>query len=107
MGRTLLRAVIEGEGLVLAGALEHSASSHLGEDAGVLAGLPPTGITVQSDIGSTLTGVDVVIDFSSTASSVRLAERLAGQGIAMSSAPPAFPMKTSPPSRRPPARRWW
>ena len=82
MGRTLLRSVIEGEGLVLAGALEHSASTHLGEDAGVLAGLGPVGVTVQSDMGSTLSGVDVVIDFSSTGSSVRLAERLADQGIA-------------------------
>ncbi len=82
MGRTLLRAVLEGEGMVLAGALEHSASTHLGDDAGVLAGLPASGVTVQADVGAVLNGVDVVVDFSSPSSSVRLADRLAEAGIA-------------------------
>ncbi|WP_132031188.1 4-hydroxy-tetrahydrodipicolinate reductase [Aquabacter spiritensis] len=81
MGRTLLRSVLEGEGFQLVGALEHSASTHLGEDAGVLAGLAPSGVTVQSDLGGALSGAEVVVDFSSPASSVRLAERLAAAGI--------------------------
>lgn len=82
MGRTLLRAVLEGEGLSLVGALEYSGSTHLGEDAGMLAGLSPAGVTVQSDMAATLSGADVVVDFSTPSSSVRLAERLADQGIA-------------------------
>ncbi|WP_029003513.1 4-hydroxy-tetrahydrodipicolinate reductase [Azorhizobium doebereinerae] len=81
MGQELLRAVIKGDGFALVGALEHSASSHLGEDAGVLAGLKPTGITVESDAAGTLNGTDAVVDFSSPAASVRLAERLAEAGI--------------------------
>ncbi|MGU3494551.1 4-hydroxy-tetrahydrodipicolinate reductase [Xanthobacteraceae bacterium A53D] len=83
MGQELLRAVAATEGLKLAGALEHASSSHLGEDAGLLAGLKATGITVQSDAAGTLNGVDVVVDFSSPGASVRLAERLAEAGIAM------------------------
>lgn len=83
MGQELLRAVLNGEGLALAGALEHGTSGHLGEDAGVLAGLKPAGVTIESDAAATLNGTDVVIDFSTPASSVRLAERLAEAGIAV------------------------
>ncbi|MGR7995941.1 MULTISPECIES: 4-hydroxy-tetrahydrodipicolinate reductase [unclassified Xanthobacter] len=82
MGRALIKAVAEQPGLVLAGALEHAGSSHLGEDAGVMAGLPACGITVESDAAASVSGADVVIDFSSPAASVRLAERLAEAGIA-------------------------
>ncbi len=83
MGQELVRGVNRSAGFVLVGALEHPASSHLGEDAGVLAGLKPTGITVESDAAATLNGADVVIDFSTPAASVRLAERLAEAGIAL------------------------
>ncbi len=83
MGQELVRALSRTDGFVLAGALEHSASAHLGEDAGVLAGLKPAGVTVESDAAATLNGADVVIDFSSPAASVRLAERLAEAGIAI------------------------
>ncbi len=83
MGQELVRAVARSEGFVLAGALEHASSSHLGEDAGVLAGLKPSGVTVESDAAATLNGADAVIDFSTPAASVRLAERLADAGIAL------------------------
>ncbi|MEP9354946.1 4-hydroxy-tetrahydrodipicolinate reductase [Xanthobacter sp. KR7-65] len=82
MGRTLIKAVAEAEGLVLVGALEHSASTHLGEDAGLMAGIGANGVTVESDVAPTLNGADVVVDFSSPGASVRLAERLAEAGIA-------------------------
>ncbi len=82
MGRTLIRAVHEGEDLILAGALEHGGSSHLGADAGVLAGLGPLGIVVEADDAAVLDGVDAVIDFTSPAATVRLAQRLAGMKVA-------------------------
>ena len=44
MGRTLVKAVSEAEGLVVAGALEQAGSPLIGEDAGVLAGLPANGV---------------------------------------------------------------
>ncbi|MFG1345430.1 4-hydroxy-tetrahydrodipicolinate reductase [Xanthobacter autotrophicus DSM 431] len=82
MGRTLIKAISEAGGLVLVGALEHSGSAHLGEDAGLMAGLRADGVTVESDVAPTLNGADVVVDFSSPGASVRLAERLAEAGIA-------------------------
>lgn len=83
MGRTLIKAISEQDGLVLAGALEHAGSAHLGADAGVVAGLPAAGITVESDASAGLSGADVIIDFSSPAASVHLAERAAARGVAM------------------------
>ena len=43
MGRTLVKAIAETKGLVLAGALEGEGSPLMGQDAGVLAGLPANG----------------------------------------------------------------
>lgn len=82
MGRTLIKAIAETDGLVLVGALEYAGSAHLGEDAGLMSGIRPNGVTVESDVAPTLNGADVVVDFSTPSASVRLAERLAGTGIA-------------------------
>ncbi|MFG1221733.1 4-hydroxy-tetrahydrodipicolinate reductase [Xanthobacter wiegelii] len=82
MGRTLIRAIAESEGLKLVGALEYAGSAHLGEDAGLMAGAGPNGVTVESDVAPSLNGADVVIDFSTPAATVRLAGRLAEAGIA-------------------------
>jgi len=51
MGRTLVRAIAEGKGVALAGALEEARSPLLGRDAGVLAGLPANGVALVADIG--------------------------------------------------------
>ena len=40
MGRTLIKAIAERQGLALAGALEDARSPLIGQDAGTLAGLP-------------------------------------------------------------------
>ncbi len=82
MGRTLLRAVLEGDAFTLAGALEHEGSAYLGQDAGQVAGLPFAGLSIGSDVAEAVRGADVVVDFSSPAASVRLAQHLAGSGIA-------------------------
>lgn len=82
MGRTLLRAVLEGEAFTLTGALEHEGSAYLGQDAGQLAGLPFAGISIGCDMAEAVRDADVVVDFSSPAASVRLAQHLAGSGIA-------------------------
>ena len=46
MGRTLVKAVAETKGLVLAGALEQPGSRFVGHDAGELAGLGKNGIAL-------------------------------------------------------------
>lgn len=81
MGRVLLRTVIEGEGVCLAGALEHAGSAHLGADAGLLAGLPPANVPVTSDLDAVLAGADAVIDFTTPAATVRLAQAAAARGV--------------------------
>ena len=82
MGRALIRAISEAEGLVLAGALEYSGSAHLGEDAGLMSALKANGVRVESDVDPRLDGADVVSDVSTPAATVRMAARLAGTGIA-------------------------
>ncbi len=49
MGRTLVKAIADAKGFALAGALEDARSPLLGQDAGVLAGLPANGIKLTSD----------------------------------------------------------
>ncbi len=64
MGRILLEAAHQAEGVVLTGAFERAESSLIGVDAGELAGLGKLGLSVVSGIESLDPAmVDVVIDF--------------------------------------------
>jgi len=63
MGRALTRVIAETPGAVLAGALEAPASELLGQDAGVLAGLPANGIKVSADLWSLSADADGILDF--------------------------------------------
>jgi 4-hydroxy-tetrahydrodipicolinate reductase len=74
MGRTLIRALGEAEGMQLAFALERPGHSELGKDAGVLAGIPARGVVLTDDPLTALAASDVVLDFTSPAASVPLSE---------------------------------
>lgn len=50
MGRQLIQAALQMEGVALGAALEREGSSLLGSDAGELAGVGKTGVTVQSSL---------------------------------------------------------
>jgi len=63
MGRALIRAVTEAEGLTLGVATEQSGSSLLGADAGELAGVKRLGVAVRPDLASALDDFEVLIDF--------------------------------------------
>ena len=63
MGRALTRAIAESKGAVLAGALEAPGSELLGEDAGVLAGLPANGVKLSADLWSMSAEADGILDF--------------------------------------------
>jgi len=65
MGRTLIQAVTEAEGMQLAVATEHPQSSLLGADAGELAGVGRNKVKVHSNLESLLDSFDVLIDFTS------------------------------------------
>ena len=67
MGQALLRAAPGFPQLIITGAVASTASLALGRDAGALAGLAPTNLTVTSDLKRALADADVAIDFSHAA----------------------------------------
>jgi len=62
MGRMLIETVLNTPDAQLVGALEHTASPHLGEDAGAFLG-KVTGVKITADIEQALTGAQYLIDF--------------------------------------------
>ena len=74
MGRTLIRALAEAEGMRLAFALEREGHAVLGTDSGVLANLPPNGVSVTDDPLTALAASDAVLDFTTPKASVPLSE---------------------------------
>ena len=63
MGRSLIEAVHQTDGLEVTVALEHPESSLLGSDAGDLAGLGKLDVTLGSDLSVVSGDFDVLIDF--------------------------------------------
>src|SRR5688500_3421860 len=80
MGRTLIRAIVEADGLVVAGAVEAAGSAVIGRDAGELAGLGANGIKVEADPEPLLAGADGLLDFTIPAATLAFAELAARQG---------------------------
>jgi 4-hydroxy-tetrahydrodipicolinate reductase len=74
MGRVLIRAVHETADMRLAAALESPGHAALGEDASMLAGLPPAGVKVTDDALAALAASDALLDFTAPAAGVALAE---------------------------------
>lgn len=70
MGRTLVQAVAEAQGVVLGAASERSESSLIGADAGELAGLGRCGVEICPDLADRLGDFDVLIDFTSPAATM-------------------------------------
>ncbi len=70
MGRTLVRAIAETDGLTLSGALARDGSAAAGRDAGELAGIGPNGVAVTTDPLPLFAAADGVIDFSTPDASV-------------------------------------
>ncbi|WP_454623696.1 4-hydroxy-tetrahydrodipicolinate reductase [Bradyrhizobium cenepequi] len=70
MGRALTRAISETPGAVLTGALEAPGSDLLGEDAGVLAGLPANGVKLSADLWSLSANADGILDFTVPAATI-------------------------------------
>ena len=79
MGRTLVKAIAETKGLVLAGAVEGAGSAVIGRDAGVLAGLGTNGISGRRRSGAAARQRRRLIDFTVPAATVAFAELTARQ----------------------------
>ena len=73
MGRTLIRVIAETDGAELSGAVDRSDSGLVGQDAGVLAGLPANGVLVTDDPLPLFAETEGVIDFTVPAASVEFA----------------------------------
>jgi len=80
MGRTLVKAIADTKGLVLAGALEDARSPLLGWDAGTLAGLGENGVKLVGDAGPLMGKADGIIDFTIPAATIALAALAAKAG---------------------------
>ena len=79
MGRTLVKAIAETKGLALVGADEGEGSPLMGQDAGVLAGLPANGIKLTADAMALLANADGIIDFTIPKASTAFAALTAGK----------------------------
>jgi len=80
MGRTLVKAIAETQGLALAGAVEGPGSPLLGKDAGELAGIGANGIKVTADAAALIGGADGIVDFTIPAATLALAALAAKAG---------------------------
>jgi 4-hydroxy-tetrahydrodipicolinate reductase len=63
MGRCLIQAVDQTEGLELSAAIDRADSSLIGADAGELAGVGRLNVAVSSDVAQATKDSDIVIDF--------------------------------------------
>lgn len=81
MGRTLVRAIDETSGVVLAGALEAPGSELIGQDAGVLAGLPANGVLLSADLWALSAQADGIVDFTVPAATIANVAIAAERGI--------------------------
>ncbi len=63
MGRTLIQAAEQADGIELGAALERPGSDAVGMDAGTLAGLPACGVQVGDDLRAAVADFDVLVDF--------------------------------------------
>ena len=79
MGRIIVKAVAETEGVTLAAAGVRAGSADLGADAGSLAGLAPIGVATSDRIGDLL-DADVAIDFTLPDATVAHAHAAAAAG---------------------------
>ena len=73
MGRMLIETIHATDGAVLAGAIERPGSTAIGGDAGQLAGVGPSGVTITDNALEAVLHADALIDFTAPASTVELA----------------------------------
>ncbi len=71
MGKALVQAVTEAQGMELGAATEYPDSSLIGSDAGELAGIGKIGVLLAPDLESVSDAFDVVIDFTRPEATLR------------------------------------
>lgn len=81
MGRRIMALAIEQNAFSLVGAIERAESPLIGQDAGVVAGLAPIGVSIQS--AHSAQAGQVVIDFSSLEALPSVVRSVRSQGAAL------------------------
>ncbi|WP_127470608.1 4-hydroxy-tetrahydrodipicolinate reductase [Thiomicrorhabdus aquaedulcis] len=71
MGKVLIDAVNQAQGLSVSAAIERPDSSLIGVDAGELAGVGKLGVTIVGDLAQVVDDFDVLIDFTTPATTVK------------------------------------
>src|ERR1043166_2235235 len=82
MGRTLVKTIADTPGAAVVAAVEQPGSPLIGQDAGVLAGLPESGVKLTPDLKPLLAQADGLLDFTVPAAAVAAAALAAEAGIA-------------------------
>jgi 4-hydroxy-tetrahydrodipicolinate reductase len=82
MGRMIIKAVTQADGMTVVAGADRPGSPDLGADLGTLAGLAALGVTVTEEIDAVLAG-DVAIDFTLPDATLAHAARAAARGTAL------------------------
>jgi 4-hydroxy-tetrahydrodipicolinate reductase len=83
MGRMIIKVISETSTCELVAAIERPQSPQLGQDAGVLAGLPPSGVPVKKELDEALDKSDVLIDFTAPTATAWTVSRAAEREVGM------------------------
>ncbi|MEN8177460.1 MAG: 4-hydroxy-tetrahydrodipicolinate reductase [Pseudomonadota bacterium] len=83
MGRALVKAVNEAQGLELGAATERTDSDFIGQDAGLVAGVGKLDVIIADRLDKVLGDFDVVIDFTAPAATMAHLEFCKGAGKKM------------------------
>lgn len=83
MGRNLVRAIQDSDGMELGAATEHAENPLLAADAGDIAGVGKLGVEIVADLGQVLDDFDLLIDFTRPAATMEHLEvcRSGGKGM--------------------------
>ena len=70
MGRMIVNAIQNSEGITCTGAIETSGHPVLGQDVGIVAGMGKLGVTIEDNLKTMIEKGDVVIDFTAAEASL-------------------------------------
>ena len=83
MGKTLIQAILETQGVTLSAAVEQPGHPSIGSDAGEMAGLGRIGVPVVEDLAAVAPHFDVLIDFTVPAATLANLKVCAAHGKRM------------------------
>jgi 4-hydroxy-tetrahydrodipicolinate reductase len=81
MGAANIAAIAASKGVVLHAAVVRPGAVSIGKDAGSLAGGEALGVAITGDVDASLRGAEAIIDFSTPAASIALAQKAAALGL--------------------------